>query len=273
MHAIQTETRGKQLHDFVKNCDNDLYKVYLSSAIKPDDALSIDVQYHRTCWTKHVVRTTDNCPQLESTVEKENEIAANTEFLNLIEHENKTVKIQGGLKGLTQQPAAMARWFLIAPELSRLAAEAEALVGIQAHSSTHHHDLSTAVITRFDENAKKLKEVFKGNDPFANEETELVNIITKAVMPEPVKDAVLTRDQVDQEHFSNFVKEKIVERKLSVWSPMKKVNLQTWKTTRATKKSKTASSVAALKDDRALFARFIVVVLSRPEIDHQGVHQ
>ena len=86
-------------------------------------------------------------------------------------------------------------------------------------------------------------------------------------MPEPVKDAVLTRDQVGQEHFSNFVKERIVERKLSVWSPMKKVNLQTWKTTRATKKSKTAYSVAALKDDRALFARFLVVVLSRPEID------
>ena len=110
-----------------------------------------------------------------------------------IEHENKTMKIQGGLKGLTQQPAAMARWFLIAPELSRLAAKAEALVGIQVHSSTHHHDLSTAVITR-KENVKKLKEVFKGNDPFANEERELVNIITKAVMPEPVKDAVLTRD-------------------------------------------------------------------------------
>ena len=72
-----------------------------------------------------------------------------------IEHENKTMKIQGGLKDLTQQPAAMARRFFIAPELSRLAAEAEALVGIQAHSSTHQHDLSTAVITRFDENVKK----------------------------------------------------------------------------------------------------------------------
>lgn len=41
-------------------------------------------------------------------------------------------------------------------ELSRLAAEAETLVGIQTLSSTHHHDLSTAVISRFDENVKKL---------------------------------------------------------------------------------------------------------------------
>ena len=114
--------------------------------------------------------------------------------------------------------------------MSRLAAVAEALIGIQTHSSTHHHDLSTAVTARFDENVKKLKEVFKANNPFANEETELVNIITKAVTPDQVKDAVLTRDQVAQELFSKFMKEKVVERELSTWSPMKKVNLQTWKT-------------------------------------------
>jgi len=63
-----------------------------------------------------------------------------------IEHEDKTMKVRGGLKGLTQQPAPMGRWFLIAPELSCLAAEAEAMLGVQAHSLTHHHDLSNAVI-------------------------------------------------------------------------------------------------------------------------------
>lgn len=57
VHSIQTENRGKQLRDFVQRCDNDLYKVYLSSAIKSDDALSIDVKYHRTCWSKYVVRS------------------------------------------------------------------------------------------------------------------------------------------------------------------------------------------------------------------------
>lgn len=153
-----------------------------------------------------------------------------------IGHANKIMKIHGDLKGLTQQPAALARWFLIAPELSRLAAEAETLVGIQTHSSRHHHDLSTAVIYRFDENVKKLKEVFKANNPFAGEDSELVNIITKAVMPGQVKDAVLTRYKVGEELFSKFGKERIVERELSVWSPMKKVNLQTWKTAKSAKR-------------------------------------
>ena len=84
VHAIQTENRGTLLCHFVKKCENDLYKVYLSSAIKPEDALSIDVKHHRTCWTKHIVRGGENTPQHETTVKQETEIAANIAFLNLI---------------------------------------------------------------------------------------------------------------------------------------------------------------------------------------------
>lgn len=71
----------------------------------------------------------------------------------------------------------MARWFLIAPELSRLAVEAEAIVGLQTHSLTHNHDLLEAVITRYGETVKNLEDVFKANDPFVNEDNELINII------------------------------------------------------------------------------------------------
>ena len=57
---------------------------------------------------------------------------------------NKIMKIQGGLKGLTQQPAAMARWFLIASELSRLSNEADTFAGIVSTKQTRHHD-ATAI--------------------------------------------------------------------------------------------------------------------------------
>ena len=66
-----------------------------------------------------------------------------------IEPVNKLMKIRGGLKGLTQQPAAMARWFLVAPELSGLATQAEHMVGVQRASSPHHHDLSDAITNRY----------------------------------------------------------------------------------------------------------------------------
>lgn len=184
-----------------------------------------------------------------------------------IEHVNKMMKIRGGLKGLTQQPAAMTRWFLIAPELSRIAVQAEVMVGVQRQMPKHHHDLTDAVIKRYNENIVKLKEVLEANDPF-QEGGDLINIITKAVMPTEVKEDISNRDQIGQERFDSFVKERIgTGCTLSVWSPMKKANLKTWKSVRLSKKNKASNTIAALKDDRALFARFLVVVLSRPELD------
>lgn len=76
VHTIRSENRGKQLCDFVKNCGNEFYKIYLSSAINPEDALTINVKYHRTCWTKHV-RAAESNPQHEASDKQESEIAAN----------------------------------------------------------------------------------------------------------------------------------------------------------------------------------------------------
>lgn len=139
-----------------------------------------------------------------------------------MEHVNKLMKIRGGLKGLTQQPAAMARWFLVAPELSELATQAEHMLGVQRASPSHHHDLSDEITNSYNENVQKLKNVLKVSDPFATEERHLVNIITKAVMPDYIKEGVLTRDKIGQALSDTFAQERIVEAKLSVWSPMKK---------------------------------------------------
>ena len=75
----------------------------------------------------------------------------------------------------------MARCFLVAPELSRRAAQADDTVGLQRASSSHHHDLSDVLTKRDNENVQRLKDVLKVSDPFAME-SHLVYIITKAVM-------------------------------------------------------------------------------------------
>ena len=105
------------------------------------------------------------------------------------------------------------------------------------------------------------------SDPFATEECHLVNIITKAVMPGYIKEGVLTQGKIGQALFDTFARERIVEARLSVWSPLKKANLNSWKSSWPRKKNKTTCGVAPLKDDRALFARFLVVILSGPDLD------
>ena len=85
----------------------------------------------------------------------------------------------------------LARWFPVAPELSRLAAQAEDMVGLQRASSPRYQDLSDALTKRYNENAQKLKV----SDPFVTE-SHMVNIIIKAVMPDYFKGVVLTQDEI-----------------------------------------------------------------------------
>ena len=47
-----------------------------------------------------------------------------------LEQVNKTMKVIGGMRGITQKPMTLARFFLVAPELACLSAEAETLAGI-----------------------------------------------------------------------------------------------------------------------------------------------
>ena len=119
------------------------------------------------------------------------------------------MKIQGGLKGLTQQPAAMARWFLIASELSRLSNEAETFAGIVSTKQTRHHDASPSVLQRYEQNVNKLRDILMVNDPFTVADDVLMNIITKATMPDPVKNAIIQRNSIRQYMFDKFRSGKI----------------------------------------------------------------
>ena len=151
----------------------------------------------------------------------------------------------------------MARWFLVAPELSGLAAQAEDMVELQRASSSHRHDLSDVLAKCYNENIQKLKDVLKVSDPFATE-SQLVNIITKAVMPDFIKEGVPMKDDIGQAYFGTLFCSGKNRR-----GHMKKAHLKSWKFAWQTKKNKTTSGIAPLKDDRALFRRFLVVILSR----------
>ena len=48
--------------------------------------------------------------------------------------------------------------------------------------------------------------------------------------------------------------------------PKKKAHLKSWKFAWQTKKNKTTSGIAPIKDYRALFTRFLVLILSRPDL-------
>ena len=69
---------------------------------------------------------------------------------NTLEHLNRSMKVSGGLVGITQNARARAKFFLIAPELAKLASEAISMAGVSLHTPEQHHNLSAAIVARKD---------------------------------------------------------------------------------------------------------------------------
>ena len=86
-------------------------------------------------------------------------------------------------------------------------------------------------------------------------------------MPEEVKRDMCQQSAIGKELFGNFVKERIQSSKNSIWSPMKKRKLLTWKSTGKILRVTTIDKTVELKEDRSLFARMMMVCKARPEID------
>ena len=185
-----------------------------------------------------------------------------------LEHINRIMKVTGGLVGITQNASARERFFLTAPELSRLAAEAHEMAGTPTAAKKRHHELSMAVWHRQEANVLKLKgAIVSSMNPMTHESEDLMNIITKVVMPTQVQEDVCNRDEIGQQKYVKFVEERINTNEVNIWARMTKVQLKTWKSTRKAVKHKLANQVVEMKDDRSLFARMLIVARSRPEVN------
>ena len=65
-----------------------------------------------------------------------------------LEHINHNMQVTGGLVGITQNASGGERFFLMAPELCRLAEEAHVMTGLQKATRKEHHNLLLAVWAR-----------------------------------------------------------------------------------------------------------------------------
>ena len=186
---------------------------------------------------------------------------------NALEHVNRSMKVSGGSIGITLNPNARTKYFLIAPELARLAEQAKEMAGTSSKKGKRH-DAITSVRTRQEKNIKQLVDcVNRFTNPLSEESKDLFNLVTKVVMPEKVKEDLCQQSVIENRMLCRFVQDRIKSNKCSTWSLMKKRKLNTWKITTKTLKVKINENVIELKEDRLLFARMCVVAKSRPEID------
>lgn len=125
-------------------------------------------------------------------------------------------------------------------------------------------------LSRVINHASKLSAVFREHgDPFVEEEAgdELYNLLTKEVIDEKVSRDILERDKIGQQMFQQFVADRIVDGKLSVWDKMTKAKLQTFKSSNASAELRSGDKFMKVKEERGLLQRFAVISRSRPELD------
>ena len=186
-----------------------------------------------------------------------------------IEQENRTMKVIGGITGITQKKATLDKFFLIVPELARLVNEFGEFNGVSIKQErTKHHDLVGTARNRIFRNAENMKNIIlsQGN-PFTVHQDEIVNLMTKAVMKDEVKVSIINRDQIGQEAFEQFVNERINSDAKFFWDPMKKLSLKLFRNSSKLVKTKIGEKVTELREERNLLARFLIIMRRRPEID------
>lgn len=166
-----------------------------------------------------------------------------------IEHVNRMMKVKGGLGGITLRPAALARFFLIAPVMSRISEQVLDMARSSSHQRKKHHELSPSMINRQMGQVEKLQTVIDECNPFQTENDDLVNIVTQTVMPEKIKLDILKSEEAGRMGYEEFV-EKRIAGPTSPWQKMTKLNLLTWKSAAKTTKVKLATHIIELTENR-----------------------
>ena len=144
-----------------------------------------------------------------------------------LEQVNRSMKVSGGLVGITLNPSARTKFFLIAPELSRLAEEARSMAGTTStHSSAHHHSLSASVFSREEKSIVQLLATMENfTNPFVEQSEELFNLVTNVVTPTQVKKDMSEQSSIGAKLFETFAKERFQLGTIGLWSKMKKRKL------------------------------------------------
>ena len=101
-----------------------------------------------------------------------------------LEQENRSLKVRGGIIGLTKNIPALNRFTLSTPELSEICKSFYEINGLDKHQSTKHYQLTGGTNKRINKNVKKLDDTLATFDIYFDNSQCLHNVVTKAAVAE-----------------------------------------------------------------------------------------
>ena len=122
-----------------------------------------------------------------------------------LEQLNRGMKVAGCLVGITLNENARVRFFLTAPRLKYLADEAKTMASVKTKSTEKHPSLSAQITSRqLKYTESMISTCYSFTNPFCYEGADLINLLTKSVMEESIKEDMKWQDETGQNKFELF---------------------------------------------------------------------
>ena len=172
------------------------------------------------------------------------------------------MKLTGGVIGLTQNQAALHSFCLVAPFLSALSKEFYNKNQITTKAYSQDYQMTSLTNQRISSNVKKNIVVFHTFNFDFKDYASVFNAVSKVVLPAETATDLLNHEYTAKEMHKSFVGEKI-KGEVSVWSTMKKYNLETFPIQGKRIKTKIGEKLV-------LLSRFLITARKTPELDLEG---
>ena len=183
-----------------------------------------------------------------------------------IEHENRAMKVDGGIKGIANRGSTLERHFLVVSEMNQIAEKFSAMLGVKTSTRQEHYQLTGGTQAPLAKNVKQLLDVFETHIVTFDADENVYNLITKAVLEKSLA-AQFLRVHIERERLLNdYVSERLLGS-VSIWEPLKKRKLPTFRDNAKTAKVQLGDRKITLKEECGLLTRFTIASWERREID------
>ncbi|ESO99438.1 hypothetical protein LOTGIDRAFT_158523 [Lottia gigantea] len=174
------------------------------------------------------------------------------------EQENKIMKVEGGLIGISNNENERTRYFLVAPILANISKGYLNNLSLQScHSSACHQNNAS-----FKRRQTDILRKFENTDIFSFPpcSTNTYNIMTKTVLSDKASSELVAVEDKGPSLYSDFIKNRLGEdASQSIWDSLQKVNIPTFGKHGKIGTHKLKDNIIELKEHRGLFPRCAIV--------------
>lgn len=175
---------------------------------------------------------------------------------------NADSKSKGGIKGISQNPGALDRWFLTSHERASITTAIKEMYMQERVQVDVHKEASPKRVARDEADVQKLISCFKSelmSDPFAMDTELLVNFATGIVLPSDITERLVTSTEKGQEQMKTFVEKRLNTNQANFWDPIPNLKVKTFEsTTKKVRVKSTDEKMVTVGADRDLFGRLLI---------------